>query len=995
MTIRRNEKEIRRPRICTYDFEWYPDTLQLRLCGIWDAGRYHWFRTMDEFFNFVLRPEYCDVWFFAHAGGTSDFLFFLDWIVRHREWQVNIRYSSSAAVHVEFVRGKHKWIFVDSFFLMRTSLRKIAKFIGMEKGGEAGSVELFYSQSEEELREYNAMDCEILYKALQVFGDLIYDLGGELKPTIASCAMTLFRRKYLRADIRTYDKANDVLRQCYIASRVEVFRKSGDELYQYDINSSFPFSMTSPAPGQLKMVTKKVPAHGEMFFVDATINIPPQHVPPLPYRMGGRVYFPTGRWRSWFTGVDFREAELYGQIEKVHAVWIYEGRMDMAAYVEDIYEKRRKSEDESFLKEVLKYLLNSLYGKFGEQTEKTSVIINPRSRDVLLHPGAHQMMPGVVMITEDRAIAHEHVPFAAHITANSRRLISNYLRQCGDPYYCDSVTGDRTVVVRRPDGRTEVMPIEQLWELADGNRRRPDGKETAGLPGWWALTRSLKGEEGWFPIQGILRHATTKELWKISTKDGQTEVTVDHGLVVNGRAVKPEDFVREGLRFDTVMAQPSRELPVIDLWPYLKGHHDELQYKGQVGDREFLLSADGKRIVLKGTRSSALSIQRRYAAGSAELRALLRLVGAYVSEGSSSLIGQGSKRNCFSICQKGREGMDSLRLDLGLVSPGTPAKVRPTGHGMFALRSESVLLPALFGLLCGRRSAAKKLPAFAYDLKGRDREVLWTSLVRGDGWIESRGQRRYVTGSQTLAAGVSYMLSQAGDDHSISFIPKKRAWVIRCRPIEGRNGAGAMRVSRRRPDTSAFVYDLSVAGAQTFVDGIGRVVCRNTDCVVTKDATLPCSDKLGDLKLESKIKYGEFYAPKFYQMDVYQKDGSVKHKVKAKGFSRVGGVAFDHLVRRGLPADAVDQLYPPGEGQMSDPAAPCSLVSNRQPAVVIERMARSRELLMRGRTMPLNQLIPKQLRFENDKRVFEKGGHQSRPYSLVELEKLLGPAGQD
>lgn len=448
MTIKRITKAVDRPRICTYDFEWWPDSLELRLCGLWDDGRYYSFQTLDDFFDHVLRREYRGVWFFAHAGGTSDFLFFLEWIRRHDEYEVNIRYSSSAAVHVEFRRGKDRWIFVDSFFLLRTSLRKIAKFVNMEKGGAEGSTSIFTTENEEELREYNALDCEILYVALQQFEQFLVGMGGELRPTMASCALTLFRRKYLRADIRTYKKANVALRSAYVASRVEVFRKFGADLYQYDINSSFPFSMTRPAPGELKMVTQRVPDSGEMFFAEATVSVPEQHIPPLPYRAGGKVYFPVGKWRSWFSGVDFREAEKYGKIERVHKVWTYEARTDMASYVQDIYEKRRVAEEGSFGKEIMKLLMNSLYGKWGEQTEKTSVIINPRSRDVLSQEGAVEMMPGVIMITEERDIPHEHLPFAAHITANSRRLITDYLRACGDPYYCDTdciVTQDPTL----------------------------------------------------------------------------------------------------------------------------------------------------------------------------------------------------------------------------------------------------------------------------------------------------------------------------------------------------------------------------------------------------------------------------------------------------------------------------------------------------------------------------------------------------------------------
>jgi hypothetical protein len=234
-----------------------------------------------------------------------------------------------------------------------------------------------------------------------------------------------------------------------------------------------------------------------------------------------------------------------------------------------------------------------------------------------------------------------------------------------------------------------------------------------------------------------------------------------------------------------------------------------------------------------------------------------------------------------------------------------------------------------------------------YDLCKDDFEVLWEKLGEGDGSFDAAGRMYYATISQQLAAGLSYALSQHGKEHAINYRHSKTCWTLRERP------AGSER-KVNRPGTEKYyvtcaddeyVYDLSVAGAHTFVDGIGRTLLKNTDCAVTR-AVLPCSDKLGDLKLERDIEVGEFFAPKFYRID---------GQVKAKGFSRISSDGFQLLI----------------DGYAGQ----------------FQRQARPREMLRAGNLEPRTLHIPKQLRFkkENEKRVFSEDGETSRPYTVAEI----------
>lgn len=451
MTISQITKPIKERHFATYDLEWNPDTMEPRLFGFFDGSHYRAFKSVDAFMAAILRPQYKDWWFFAHAGGLADVPFLLQWMVDHSDYEVTARFSGSAAVMVEIAKKIRirladgtfgwkkgmKWVLVDSFFLLRTKLRNIGAWIGDAKGGSDGDLSIFYGPWHT-LRVYNEQDCRVLHKGISVFRDHLESLGGELMPTIASTAMRLFRRAYLGSDIRTTAAVNTRLRESYVASRVEVFKKRITNAYQYDINSSFPFSMTLPVPGELMFVSENLPEkESECFFADVEVTVPDgMEIPPLPYRAHNKVYFPTGTWKGWLTGVDIRFLlQKGGRVEKVREVLVYEERDDLAAYVNDLYERRRVATSD-FEKVIYKFLLNSLYGKFGERTEKTSLILNPVSTNLLIPKydksgklvrSGERLFPGAIIITEDRAIAHEHVPIASHVTANSRRLIGNAL----------------------------------------------------------------------------------------------------------------------------------------------------------------------------------------------------------------------------------------------------------------------------------------------------------------------------------------------------------------------------------------------------------------------------------------------------------------------------------------------------------------------------------------------------------------------------------------
>lgn len=443
-------------RLAVYDLEWIPGTYEVRLVGVRDERGFRSYPTVLDFLKAELSSKNRGKIFFAHAGGLADVQFLLSEVIKRANpnFRIEGSWSGSSLIRCKVVQGKHAWTFADSYWLLRDSLERIGKSVGLEKMGDSWICPehpncghegkcVFYAPMEI-LRTYNERDCEILWLALQRFQDEILELGGKLRQTIASTALTLFRSAYLQRTIATDERVNELAREAYIASRVEVFRRDAGSARGYDINSSFPHSMTHALPAEL-IETRGTWRGEECAIVDAEVSVE-HEIPPVPIRTkSGRVFFPCGSFRRRMTGDDLHLLlEAGGKIHRVHEAWIFRPFYDLGDYVRDLYELR-KNTDDPFRKVVAKYLMNSCYGKFAEAEEKSELLVNPPKRPKCSKPKVcagrctciEVFAPGIYKVGKVAKIAHAHVPIAAVVTAKSRALLTRSLWQA-PPIYCDT-----------------------------------------------------------------------------------------------------------------------------------------------------------------------------------------------------------------------------------------------------------------------------------------------------------------------------------------------------------------------------------------------------------------------------------------------------------------------------------------------------------------------------------------------------------------------------
>jgi len=455
----------------TYDLEWIPGKfhkdgrMDVRLVGVYDGNQYRCYTTVDDFLDRELTSKNRGKWFYAHAGGLADFQFVLQRIIaKGARYRIRAATSGSSLIIVHVTMGKNSWHFVDSLWLLKDKLRNIGKWIGISKGNEDESEEFYRDAPFHVLREYNEIDCIILYKGISFFEDALLELGGMLKMTQASCAMELFRRRFLQRDIQTSPHANLIAREAYFASRVEVINRSCKDAWYYDVNSSFPYAMTFPVPGDpLGHYQRWMPDHYDYpFLADVEVEVPEMPLPVLPTKIDGRLFFPSGRWRSWFTSVDIELLERSGgKVTKCHESMTFEPRTDLRDYAETLYAIRAKSE--GFMKIATKFLLNSLYGKFAESEVKSSIEINPPSPKGE-EDGWEMLFPGCFIVEKVVPIPHMHVPISAHITAIGRRTLWDYMNYSSEVHYCDTDGFSSSDPLQSTEGVLGAIKLEKIIE---------------------------------------------------------------------------------------------------------------------------------------------------------------------------------------------------------------------------------------------------------------------------------------------------------------------------------------------------------------------------------------------------------------------------------------------------------------------------------------------------------------------------------------------------
>lgn len=257
-----------------------------------------------------------------------------------------------------------------------------------------------------------------------------------------------------------YDlETEEFLRESYCGGRTEVFKpKLTKKGFHYDVNSLYPSVMIGaefpigkpdytdkPERAKLMYETWKEDRLG-LGFVNATVFIPKQHIPPLPVKMG-KLTFPCGYvYGTWtYEELEYAEKECGVVIQEYHGACHFKNTYPVFdRFIGGFYKLKEQATHEKNepLRMLAKLILNVAYGYTGmRRDDKTGLdsIENVEEHDKIIFMDEEI---GFIEFPQDINAEYIQVQVASYVTSRARLVLLKALKDVekrgGNPYYCDT-----------------------------------------------------------------------------------------------------------------------------------------------------------------------------------------------------------------------------------------------------------------------------------------------------------------------------------------------------------------------------------------------------------------------------------------------------------------------------------------------------------------------------------------------------------------------------
>jgi DNA polymerase type B, organellar and viral len=357
---------------------------------------------------------------------------------------------------------------------------------------------------------WQAQAAKVTYTYMGHYSAFLGGYGIKPKRTLTGAAIALWKMADNPAPAWLRDWGVDrAARAGYIGPRVEAFKLGQvGPVYYADFHMSYPAIMlNTPMPDPEKtyhiksehLTNEWIEYEG---VTEATVTVPAVYAPPLPVRATGQLLFPVGTFRGWFTNAELRAARERGtRLDGVHqCVYATETIkpfdnfcLGFSNYAEEL--KRQGSP----IAQVLKLILNSLYGSFGMRSTQTSCYQMPLPPGTSVSDWKHHDMRVTEHCILLRKEAHQtfrdkwsNPLWAAQITGYARlRLLEAMEAQGIDLVYVDTdsimstrpIVGLGTGIGELEDGgcyQESLIVAPKLYSLTNGTQ--PDRIRAAGVP---------------------------------------------------------------------------------------------------------------------------------------------------------------------------------------------------------------------------------------------------------------------------------------------------------------------------------------------------------------------------------------------------------------------------------------------------------------------------------------------------------------------------------
>lgn len=425
------------------------------LFNFFDGDNHFTFTTATEALDWLLEIKKPNLMIWA-----CNLQYDLTNLFYHHANSIEITYAGSRVISAKVPYSKI--YFRDTLNHWKISVKAMGERIGLPK---------LEANNNFNNIEYCQRDTEIVFKFVSTMGAKYTSIGAKLKSTIGGTALTHFqentgfgRDKQNRFDV---DQLAFMEKSLH-GGRTEAFinKPVKGKIFVYDYNSLYPSVMEKMPFPLLKDFNwvEKIDLEKEGI-AHVRINSPNNvYIPYLPYRLDSSLVFPTGKFSDYYTYFELREAQKLGyKIEKVFRALEFSGGTyyPFKTWVNNLYKSRLEAQkdNDAFLSDTYKLILNNLFGKFGQGNEKTKLL--PLDKKYLRKYNCTILGNFILAHYNGDYPTHTNFIWSSYILAYAKHKIYSGLREAntkGQILYCDT---DSLFIL------SDEPPINPSVELGD------------------------------------------------------------------------------------------------------------------------------------------------------------------------------------------------------------------------------------------------------------------------------------------------------------------------------------------------------------------------------------------------------------------------------------------------------------------------------------------------------------------------------------------------
>lgn len=461
--------------------------------------------------------------------------------LRKEGYKLKFFHNKGTSAIISVTKGNRSLVFLDSMNWFPESLAQTGERLGIHKK----KID-FNTCTIQELSDYCRNDVLIEFEHFRSF---IKFLEGNaisgVRYTRASTAMSayLFRHYHTPIYIHNNAQAIKLERDTYKGGRCECFYIGdlNDEThYILDVNSLYPYVMAvNKYPVKYARLLHNVGlADFSRYLSDFSCVAKVRlytHEPVYAVKRD-RTIFPIGRFDATLSTPELKYALEHGHIEKVYDCVTYEQANIFSSFVSTIYQYRQefKSAGVKVYEQLCKYLMNSLYGKWGQKAEnwiKVGEAPNEPDREELIFHNNPRIVTrlrfllGQVFELKGYGESFNSFPaISAHVTAYGRLHLWSLMQIAGEGnyFYCDTDSlmvngvGKCNLVKQMNDtelGKLKVqeklttLTIRGLKDYQTDTKNVIKGVRKKALQ----LSSSIYQQESWPTFKGLLKKGNVNE----------------------------------------------------------------------------------------------------------------------------------------------------------------------------------------------------------------------------------------------------------------------------------------------------------------------------------------------------------------------------------------------------------------------------------------------------------------------------------------------------